>query len=112
TWVLLLTLLVIAWAERTYPANPDWNYRLLSGGGVRGWSAFGRDLLYLFVIAQVSAALIALTAFWLKPHLTSWATGKAIWPSALPFAVRVLLAFFVVELLSYLLHRAAHHLPL
>jgi sterol desaturase/sphingolipid hydroxylase (fatty acid hydroxylase superfamily) len=114
TAVLLVTLLAIALAEWAYPSRAEWGYRLISGGGARGWSGFLRDLLYLLVIAQVSAALIGLTSWWLKSMLASYGLDgwPKLWPSEAPFAVRALLAFFAAELFSYWLHRAAHHVPL
>lgn len=116
--MLFLSMVLLWCAEQAYPAQPDWNYRLLAPGerGWRGWRSLGRDLLYLFVITQVTSFLIFLTSSQVEPGLKSLGFGfglsHALWPAALPFAARVLLAFGVMELFSYWLHRAAHRFGL
>ncbi len=115
TSVLLLVSLAVIWtAEQVYPQNPEWNYHLLADGarGWRGWGNLGRDLLYLVVLTQVTALLIRLASSQLEPVMTTWGfgfgSGGPLWPGSAPFAVRVLLAFLVVEFFSYWMHRAAH----
>lgn len=108
--LLLLSILAICLAERLYPANREWRYRLFSDGA-RGWARLGRDLVYLLFIAQVSALLIKRTASWLH----SAGLGGfpfALWPARLPFGCKVVLAFLLVEFSSYWLHRACHRFPL
>ena len=102
------TSLVIAGAmfatwvfEQLYPAERSWNARLAEGGLRRLW----RDLVYLIGVTQLTAVLI--TAIDLPLHRALH--GFALWPSHAPFAVRVALAFFGIELCSYWIHRAAHH---
>ncbi|MBX7097297.1 MAG: sterol desaturase family protein [Myxococcaceae bacterium] len=114
TVALLLTLLAVFVAEQVFPAVPAWNYRLLSGkpDGIR---RLGRDLFYVFIVTQLSALAITLVDRELTSRLA--ALGLALdrprlWPSAAPFAARVALAFFVLELGSYGYHRAAHRVPL
>ncbi|WP_158502021.1 sterol desaturase family protein [Vitiosangium sp. GDMCC 1.1324] len=112
--VLLLSIVLLWCAEQAYPANPDWNYRLLAEGerGWSGWQRLGRDLLYLFVITQVTTLLVFLTSIQVESGLKSRGFGfgisHSLWPDALPFPVRVLLVFLLMELSSYWLHRAAH----
>jgi sterol desaturase/sphingolipid hydroxylase (fatty acid hydroxylase superfamily) len=112
--VLLLSIVLLWCAEQAHPANPEWNYRLLAPGerGWSGWERLGRDLLYLFVVTQVTALLIFLTSSQLESALKSRGFGfgisHSLWPDALPFPLRVLLAFLLMELSSYWLHRAAH----
>lgn len=111
--VVLLGSIALVWmAEQLYPQNPDWNYRLMSSGA-RGFLRLGRDLLYLFVIALVSALFIRVTTFEVDAALKGmgFTAPSLLWPHAAPFAVKVGLAFFCVELFSYWLHRAAHHSP-
>lgn len=114
TVVLLLSIVLLWCAEQVYPAHPDWNYRLMAPGdrGWTGWERLGRDILYLLVITQVTALLIFLTSTEVESTLKSWGFGfgisHSLWPTALPFPLRVLLVFLVMELGSYWLHRAAH----
>jgi sterol desaturase/sphingolipid hydroxylase (fatty acid hydroxylase superfamily) len=107
TPVLLGSLLVIGVAERLYPANAAWNYRLLSGDA-HGWRQLGRDLLYLFAIAQVSVLVVAQVSPLLARLLPAHLSPLGSWPLPL----RVAVAFLSVELASYWLHRAAHAIPL
>lgn len=109
TVLLLGWLALVSLAERLYPANPAWNYRLRTTGAA-GWSRLGRDLFYLVYVTFGTAALVGFAAARL-PQLVPHA-ALALWPSAAPLAVRIALAFLLVELFSYALHRAAHHVPL
>ena len=96
--VVLLASLGLLWlTEHVQPRDPAWNDRDL-----------GRDLLYLFVISLVSSALIALTTRW----LASVVPALGLWPTAWPVAVKVTLAFLLIELGSYVMHRLAHRVPL
>ena len=112
--MLFLSIVFISCAEQVYPAHPDWNYRLLASGerGWDGWRRLGRHLLYLFVITQVTALVLFLTSTQVESTLKSWGFGfgltHSLWPTALPFAARVLLVFLLMELSSYGLHRMAH----
>lgn len=116
--VLFLSIVLLWCAEAAYPAHPDWNYQLMAPGerGWSGWRRLGRDLVYLFFVTQVTGLLIFLTSSWVQGSLKPWGFGlgmpQSFWPSTLPFAVRVLLAFLLMELASYWLHRAAHHVGL
>ncbi len=116
TAVLLLSIVLLWCAEQLYPANPEWNYQLLAEGerGWSGWERLGRDIVYLLFITQVTAILIFLTSSrvesFLKSHGFGFGASHALWPSNQPFAIRVLLVFLVMELFSYWLHRAAHHI--
>lgn len=115
TAVLLVSIVLLWCAEQLYPAHADWNYRLMAPGdrGWTGWERLGRDVLYLLVITQVTAILIFLTSNDVESLLKMWGFGfglsHALWPTAWPFAVRVLLVFLLMELGSYWFHRAAHH---
>jgi sterol desaturase/sphingolipid hydroxylase (fatty acid hydroxylase superfamily) len=107
--MLLVSLLLLALAEQSYPRNRAWNYRLLETGW-SGWGRLGRDVLYLFIVAQASAwglrgAKWALTQ---AIETLGWQRLQSVWPQGWAFSVRVLLAFLAVELGSYWLHRAAH----
>lgn len=110
--VLLSLILFIFFVERVWPARAASNGHLFSreAGGLR------RDLVYLFFITQVSALLIRFASGWLEPALAAHGFGfgllHGLWPHQAPFAVRVALAFFLVEFFSYWLHRAAHRFPL
>lgn len=108
---VLLSLITIIWlAEQIFPARREWNVGLLAPE-----PGLGRDLLYLFFITQFSTVLITLTSNVLKPRLAEHGFGfdtPRFWPTAAPFAAKVLLAFFAVEFFSYWLHRAAHRFPL
>jgi len=106
---LLVSILFVWFAEQAYPEKEEWNYQLLSDGA-HGWNRLGRDVLYLFGIAQVSALLLKATAPLLKSTIAVLGLdlARALWPSASPFLVRVILAFLVVEFFSYWLHRACH----
>jgi sterol desaturase/sphingolipid hydroxylase (fatty acid hydroxylase superfamily) len=113
--LVLLSSLVIVWlAEQAYPRRSEWNYHLLSEP--QGWSRLGRDLVYLFVVTQLTAVLIKLTESGVSPVVKRLGFGlgveHAAWPTAAPVVVRVLLAFFLVELCSYWMHRAFHHFPI
>lgn len=115
TAVLLLSIVLLWCAEQLYPAHPDWNYRLLAPGarGWAGWERLSRDVMYLLFITQVTALLLFLTSHEVESTLKSWGFGlgnpHALWPAAWPFPARVLLVFLLMELGSYWLHRAAHH---
>ena len=105
--VLLSLICGLFLIERLYPANEAWNGHLFSvePGGLR------RDLVYLFFITQFSAVLISAAATRAKAAVASLDL-PALWPGDAPFGVKVSLAFLLVELGSYWLHRAAHHVPL
>ena len=110
TVVLLISLLAVWIAEQLYPAHPEWNYNVLTEGA-RGAARLGRDLVYLFVLAQVTAVLIKLTSDALTPALRAHGFGlgaASLWPTRAPFVVRALLVFLITELGSYWVHRAAH----
>jgi sterol desaturase/sphingolipid hydroxylase (fatty acid hydroxylase superfamily) len=104
--VLLTLICGIFLIERLYPANPAWNGHLFSveRGGLR------RDLVYLFVITQLSALLIAAAATRSRA-IVDRLELPAVWPTQAPFVLKVALAFLLVELASYWLHRAAHRFP-
>lgn len=112
TSLAIVAAMLFTWiAEQLYPRERRWNVRLFSDG-LEGWERLGRDLLYLVGGTQLTALLLG----WVDPyvhaavHRLALALGGALplWPSRAPFAVRVALAFFGVELLSYVVHRAAH----
>lgn len=105
--VLLSLICGIFLIERRYPANVAWNGHLFSveAGGLR------RDLVYLFGVTQLSALLIGVVAARSKAAVADLEL-PALWPGHAPFAFRVALAFLLVELASYWLHRAAHRFPL
>ena len=107
----LLTGIVVIWcAEQLYPADPEWNYRLLSSGA-RGWNRFARDFFYLVFVTLLSAVLIKLTAS--RVHgLLAGLRLPSLWPTRAAWPLRIALAFFGVELCSYGFHRAAHRIPL
>ncbi len=113
--VLLTSLLCVWLAEEAYPREPRWNYHLLAGD-TQGWSRLGRDLIYLFVVTQATAVLIRLASLAVTSamaHLGCGSGGRSsVWPATAPFAVRFILAFFLVELFSYWMHRAFHRIPL
>ena len=112
---VLLTSIVVLWlAEQLHPRHPEWNYRLLASPITRaaeGWNRLARDLLYLFVITTLGSLLIT----WVAEHFEAWLKvngfgfGSAhLWPTEAPFAMKVVLAFLLVELFSYWFHRLAH----
>jgi sterol desaturase/sphingolipid hydroxylase (fatty acid hydroxylase superfamily) len=107
TAVFLSLIAVVCVAEQIYPANREWNYRVLSTGIV-GVTKIMRDLAYLLIVTQLTTLLLRVAGNRLAPliHSRDW------WPADAPMAVKVLLAFFVVELLSYWVHRAAHRFGL
>jgi sterol desaturase/sphingolipid hydroxylase (fatty acid hydroxylase superfamily) len=109
--VLLLSIVWIWSAEQMYPEKLEWNYNVLSQG-MTGWSRLGRDLIYFLVITQVSTKFIDVVETRLKPAMAKFGFGLdvsgGLWPSRAPFVVRILLAFLLVELCSYWLHRACH----
>ena len=107
---LLLSMLGIWMAEQLCPRNPDWNANLLSDGG-RGWRRLGRDCLYLFGITQLTAYLLGAVEPLLRSTVALGHFG-ALWPTGAAFPLKVLLAFFAVELCSYWIHRAAHRFRL
>ena len=107
--VLLLVILALGVAERFYPANDGWKYQF---GTVLGWAGFFRDVFYLLIITQLTALLIAAAAYGLRKLDGGFDLGIRLWPLGAPLAVRVVLAFFLVELFSYWFHRACHRVPL
>ncbi len=100
--VLAVSMLGIWMAEQIFPRHPEWNARLFADAG-RGWRRLGRDCFYLFGVTQLTALLLSAV----DPLLANVRFAQA-WPSGAPFAARVALAFFAVELCSYWIHRAAH----
>jgi sterol desaturase/sphingolipid hydroxylase (fatty acid hydroxylase superfamily) len=96
TVVLFASLFVLWLAEQVQPMDRRWNH-----------GSFPRDLVYLFVISLISSAAIGLTTRWLGAVVPAFAW----WPATWPLAVKVALAFFVVELGSYVMHRLAHRVP-
>lgn len=112
TAALLVSLALIWLSEQLYPANPAWNYNVTSDP-VRGLNRLGRDLFYLTIVTLLNGALTGLIAARLPGVLARVGLApRLLWPTALPFAAKVLLAFLVVELFSYGYHRAAHKLEL
>jgi sterol desaturase/sphingolipid hydroxylase (fatty acid hydroxylase superfamily) len=109
TAVVLALIVLVSLAEQVFPANPEWNYRLLSR--MEGWSQLGRDLAYLFLVAQVSARLATWGGAKVEAGLGGWSL-RGLWPGAAPFGVKVALAFFAIELASWATHWAAHHVGL
>jgi sterol desaturase/sphingolipid hydroxylase (fatty acid hydroxylase superfamily) len=110
TAALLLSIALIWIAEQLFPARPDWNYNV-AREPVRGLHRVARDLFYLTIVALVNG----IVAGFLAAHSARWLSGlgsPALWPSTLPLAARVLLAFLIVELFSYWYHRAAHRFRL
>jgi sterol desaturase/sphingolipid hydroxylase (fatty acid hydroxylase superfamily) len=103
--VVFLVIAGLGVAERFQPANESWKYQL---GTVPGWAQIFRDIFYLFIITQLSALLIGAAALGLR----KLGGGFGLWPSGAPLAVRIVLAFFLVELFSYWFHRACHRVPL
>ena len=91
--VLLLVIAGLGVAERFCPAKEEWNYPF---GTVLGWGRFLRDVFYLFFITQISALLIGAAAV----QLRRFGGGFGLWPLGAPAAVRIILAFFLVELFS------------
>ena len=112
TVVLFGSLLGVWIAEQLYPAHPEWNYNLRVDS-LRGLARFGRDMVYLLVMTQVTAVLIKLTSDQLVPALQRHGYGLGaigtVWPTHAPFAVRVVLVFLLTELASYALHWTSHH---
>ncbi len=114
--VLLASILLLWVAEGLFPQNPEWNYHLLADGK-RGWTAWanlGRDLIYLFGVAQLTTLLITFTSAKLQAGAqgVGLAMPAALWPTGAPFLVRVAFAFLLAELCSYWLHRATHRFGL
>lgn len=110
TAVLLASLVIIWCAEQAYPIDPEWNYRLLASPisrATEGWNRLARDLAYLFIVTFVGSLLIGWVARQLETRASSL-SALHVWPTEAPFVVRVVLAFFAVELLSYWFHRLAH----
>ncbi len=102
-----LLILALQVAEKLAPAEDGWNYNLVTSPD-RGWAELGRDLLYLFVVTQVSALVVTLASRQLQP----WLPTGHLWPSHAPGPLRLPLAFAVAELCNYLFHVAAHRIPL
>jgi sterol desaturase/sphingolipid hydroxylase (fatty acid hydroxylase superfamily) len=102
TGALLVSVAIIWLVEQIYPLHADWNYRI-AAQPVRGLNRLGRDLFYLTIGSLLNGILIGFVA----THCARL-QGHGLWPSALPFAVKVALAFLIVELFSYGYHRAAH----
>jgi sterol desaturase/sphingolipid hydroxylase (fatty acid hydroxylase superfamily) len=107
--VLLLAMLLVFLVEQVVPGNPEWNARPLATG-LTGWKQLGRDLVYFFGVAQLSAW--AITAVDPKLSAAMAQVGAAgalsVWPSSAPFALKAALAFFALEFCDYWIHRAAH----
>lgn len=117
TFVFLLTVVMLWLGEWVFPLEARWQYALGESGpkGLLGWGELLRDLGYLLVVAQVSAALARLVTTQLEPWLKAQGFGFGLphaWPTHAPFFARVLLAFLVVEFFNYWMHRAAHRVPL
>ncbi len=112
TVVLLFAIFLVWLAEVSRPLNVDWNYHLFPDldRDWAGWGRLGRDLIYLFFISQLSALFINLLSTQLEPLIKGLGVPP-LWPSAWPFAVKVLIAFFLIELSSYWFHRVAHRVP-
>lgn len=112
TVALLASMALIFIAEQLYPADPDWNYNVRKDP-VRGLDRVGHDLFYLTVVTLlnglVTGFLAVRTARWVGHLGHGLEVTRALWPSHLPFAVKVLLAFLIVELFSWGYHYAAHH---
>jgi sterol desaturase/sphingolipid hydroxylase (fatty acid hydroxylase superfamily) len=105
---IFLTLLVGVWvAEQLSPARPEWNYRVLTEG-VFGVARLGRDLVYLLFVTQFTALLLK----WAAPRVSALVPSRGLWPTQAPLVARLVLAFFLVELFAYWVHRAAHRFPL
>ncbi len=102
SFVLLLSMVLIWCAEQLYPVRREWNAR-----GGSGWRALLRDFIYLFGVTQLTALLVRAV----EPHL-SWLCREAglrpLWPTGAPLTLKVALAFLLMELSSYWIHRAAH----
>jgi sterol desaturase/sphingolipid hydroxylase (fatty acid hydroxylase superfamily) len=112
TSLTIVAAMFFTWlAEQLYPRERRWNVRLLSDG-LDGWERLGRDLLYLVGGTQLTALLLGAVDPYVHAAVQRVALGLGgalpLWPSHAPFALRVGLAFFGVELLSYGIHRAAH----
>lgn len=108
----LVAAMFLTWlAEQLYPAERAWNVRPLSDGR-EGWARLGQDLFYLvggtWVTARLLEAVDPLVQSFVHHVRTSLGGAPSLWPSHAPFVLRVTLAFFAVELLSYGIHRAAH----
>ncbi len=99
TLVLLGSVLVLSLAEVLIPLDRRWRAR----------GSLGRDLLYLVVVGWVSSLLITLA----QVVVRRLADGRSLewWPGQWPLPARVALAFFVIELGSYVMHRLAHRAP-
>lgn len=104
TWVLLVALGLLLVAETVAPWQAQWRYGL--GSSRAGWARLARDVFYLVVVSQVSAALL------IAAVPSGAAPAWAVWPSGAPFAARAALAFVCVELADYGMHRLAHRVPL
>ena len=115
TTAALLASIALIWiVEQLFPANPAWNYNL-AADAPRAISRFGRDLFYLTFVTLGSALLISVGFGRIQAALLAHGFGydrPTLWPTALPLALRVALAFLLVELMSYWMHRAAHHFRL
>jgi sterol desaturase/sphingolipid hydroxylase (fatty acid hydroxylase superfamily) len=104
----LLAWIVLIWcAEQIYPANEAWNYRLLSSGAL-GWNRLRRDLFYLFYVTFGTTLLLDFTSARIRAAIERVGDHFVVWPRGAPLALRIGLAFLLVELLSYWFHRAAH----
>src|SRR3954470_1493862 len=70
---------LIAWvccAEMFFPMRKEWQYGVLRDGGP-GVARVGRDLLYLFFIAQLTPLLTRLA----EPRLKAIIDPRGLWPS-------------------------------
>ncbi len=108
TWASLFICLWAVWfAEQLHPARREWNARPFSQG-LAGWRALAKDFVYLFGVTRLTAWLVGAV----EPRLTAGASAlglPALWPAQLPLPARIALAFLLIELASYWVHRAAHH---
>lgn len=108
--VLPVSIAVIWLMEQLYPARPEWNPRPFSQGA-GGLKPLGRDAVYLFGVTALTTFVLRISDLQMKPLLAG-AHLPVLWPSALPLALKAVLAFLLVELASYGVHRAAHRIPL
>ena len=115
TTAALLASIALIWiVEQLVPANPAWNYNL-AADAPRAISRFGRDLFYLTFVTLGSALLIQFGFGRIQSALLAHGYGfdrPKLWPTQLPLAIRIALAFLIVELMSYWVHRAAHRFKL
>lgn len=92
--VLVIAALIVAGLERVQPYERDWNRDL---GDVRV------DRLHL--IGNLAVSHLSILAFEL---VRSVVPGADLWPSGLPAWAELALAFAIVDLGLYAVHRASH----